>query len=149
MIGSPVFTDAGNREMLGGDMLMETKKTIPADTAAPAAARRFLRGYPGVQPCTSLAELAISELVSNVIRHSPAVAEIEVKVSADDSGTVHVGVSQIDGTAPLSLGMARTWPAATQLNGRGLRIVDSITRGWGITAGVTIVVWFDIACRPH
>ncbi len=125
---------------------MEPKKTIPADTAAPAAARRFLRGHLGLRPCTSSAELAVSELVSNVVRHAPDVPAIEVMVRMDDSGIVRVEVSQTDGAAHLSLDMASTWPAATQLGGRGLRIVDSIAREWGVMAGSTTVVWCEIAC---
>ena len=82
-----------------------------------------------VQAAVGDAVLVVSELLSNAIRHARPLPGASVQVAwAVDDGAVEVAVS--DGGAP-----TRPYPAhasVSALGGRGLDIVDYLSRTWGV-----------------
>jgi anti-sigma regulatory factor (Ser/Thr protein kinase) len=92
-----------------------------------------------VQAAVGDAVLVVSELLSNAIRHARPLPGTGVQVAwAVDNGAVEVAVS--DGGAP-----TRPYPAhasVSALGGRGLDIVDYLSRTWGVrTDPDGLTVW--------
>jgi anti-sigma regulatory factor (Ser/Thr protein kinase) len=89
------------------------------------------------------AALVVSELLSNAIRHARPLPGANVQVAwAVDDGSVEVAVS--DGGGP-----TRPYPAhasVSALGGRGLDIVEYLSRTWGIRADPAgLTVWAILA----
>lgn len=91
------------------------------------------------------AMLVLSELVSNAIKHASPLPGGEIRVRwSIDADLLHVEITD---------GGAATRPnaviaAMTALGGRGLDIVRTISRRWGVTeAADSVTVWADVA-RP-
>ena len=84
-------------------------------------------------------ELLTAELSANAIHH--ARTPFTVGITHDDEGMLTVEVHDHDSTLPV---MAPYDPAA--LGGRGLLLVDALSREWGVTSvpddGKT--VWFRL-----
>ena len=116
---------------------------LPATQESPGAARRFLRAELGTMHADSVgatAELLISELVSNVVRHvgSP----MTVRVSRAGS-VVRVEVDDESQDVPVF-----TRPEGESQHGRGLLLVDALATDWGSFARDTgKTVWFTLS-RP-
>lgn len=85
------------------------------------------------------AALATSEIVTNVIRHSPSTSHLEVTVACGAGGTVRIGVVQE------ADGFERPAPVTDAPHGRGLLIVDAVTDLWAVEAGVRTTVWFEVS----
>jgi len=103
--------------------------------AARALVRETLDGHDA--ELIDAAELMTSELVSNCVRH--AQTDFEVRISAQD--VVRVEVRDSGEGTPRVLS-----PSARETTGRGLRIVEAMSRQWGVIdqpAGK--VVWFTIS----
>ena len=112
---------------------------LPATAEAPAAIRAFLRAaLASTAPdATPLVQLLTTELVSNVVRH--AESPMTVRLVPQDSA-VRVEVDDDSGAPPVLLD-----PGPYAENGRGLVLVESLSREWGWTArehGKT--VWFVV-----
>ena len=123
------------------DVTADVQVQLPLDPRAAAQARRFLRqAICEVHAASVLdsAELLVSELVTNGVRH--AAPPITLRVACDGSSGLQVSVS--DGGTDL--------PAPRQAQeeaegGRGMALVDYISDDWGIAPradGKT--VWFDV-----
>ncbi len=88
------------------------------------------------------ARLAVSELVTNAVRHGGLGSgdEIEVSLKAAD-GTVHVTVEQ-----PTSAARARKLEGAERgsMGGFGLFLVDQLADRWGVDPGPPGRVWLEI-----
>lgn len=112
---------------------------FPADPVGARAARRFARqALWDLGPVGEVAELLVSELATNVIRH--AATPFTVDVSAGDP--VRVVVS--DGVA-VDLRATPTPDDAT--SGRGLLILDALAHRWGVERTESgKEVWFEL--RP-
>jgi anti-sigma regulatory factor (Ser/Thr protein kinase) len=83
------------------------------------------------------AELMISELASNCVRH--AQTEFEVRICAKDE--VRIEVRDRGEGSPRVLS-----PGVREPSGRGLRIVEAMSRRWGVIPEATgKVVWFTIS----
>ncbi len=113
---------------------------LPVDATAPGRARRALARFLGDDDRLPSAQLAASELVTNVVRHGEASARgaFELRISARDE-RLRVGVR---GPGPRFVPVVEH---PNQSGGWGLGIVAAITRDWGIDdepGGV--VVWFDL-----
>ena len=118
---------------------MSTTESFPFEPRSVPAARRFVRaqltGYPA--ETVEAAELMLSELATNSIRHAHSGFEVsvragkEIRVDVTDSGT----------------GQPRLLtPRATDASGRGLRIVEGLSKRWGISEhSGSKTVWFTLA----
>jgi anti-sigma regulatory factor (Ser/Thr protein kinase) len=88
-----------------------------------------LRAHGIREPAVGDATLVLSELLSNAIRHARPLPDEQVQVTwtlAD--GTLEVAVT--DGGAPTHPRPTR--PCLSSLGGRGLSIVDHLSRSWGV-----------------
>src|SRR3954464_4311131 len=110
-------------------MARELTVELEAAPASPARARRALRaalrehGIGG--DAYDFAVLAVSELVTNAICHGRGPIELRAEVPDD---RVRVAVS--DRGAPLGGDVNYPDPWAT--TGRGLAIVEAVSRDWGV-----------------
>jgi hypothetical protein len=96
-----------------------------------------VRGW-GFGDLADSAELLVSEVVTNVVLH--ARTEGEAVIEALPSG-VRIAVSDGDPTPPQ---LRRPTPSVP--DGRGLEIVASVARRWGVdhTSQGAKVVWFEL-----
>jgi anti-sigma regulatory factor (Ser/Thr protein kinase) len=95
----------------------------------------------GLAALVSDAELCVSELTANAIRHARTPFEIAVEVD-HEGGTVRVAVTD-DNFRPVQ---ARLDPQPTSLTGHGLRIVAAVASSWGVIDhdGDGKTVWFTL-----
>ena len=119
--------------------MTSTTQTFACRPAAVTAARRLVRSTLDGRDAelVEAAELLISELASNCVRH--ARTEFEVRICASDE--VRIEVRDLGGGEPRVLS-----PSPQEPSGRGLRIVEAMSRRWGVrpeAAGK--VVWFTLA----
>jgi len=117
---------------------------LPCDTRSVRASRRALelvlraRGWPDAD--IQWAQLAVTELVANAVVH--ARSDLTVRIHVD--GRVLLEVSDREPhshVAPLEV-------EPDALGGRGLQLVERVSRRWGVargTAGKT--VWCEV--EPH
>lgn len=119
------------------------QRTFAATPAHVGQAREFLATLLDGHPAADEAVLCLSELVTNAVLHS---------ASARPGGTFHVHVSLRAGMLRVEVedggGPWRTATTGDVLGGRGLIIVDSLARNWGITeyGPGRRAVWFEIRC---
>ena len=121
---------------------------LRATRTAPTKARRALSQLPLPLPLAFDAQLLLSELVSNSVRHAGLDRDDWIRVTADRSGDrlrVHVR----DGSGPRRgspvSGSIRPAPGAE--SGWGLYLVDRLASRWGTTAGG---YWFELrGDQPH
>jgi anti-sigma regulatory factor (Ser/Thr protein kinase) len=119
---------------------MRDTRTFPHEPQSVPAARRFaINALRGASAETLEAvELMVSELATNCIRHTDSGFDLtitrdgpEIRVEAHD----HAG-----GTPRMRS------PKPTDPSGRGLKIIDMLSAGWGVDAGAHSgkTVWFTI-----
>ena len=121
---------------------------LRATRPAPTKARRALSQLPLPLPLAFDAQLLLSELVSNSVRHAGLDRDDLIRVIADWSGDrlrVHVR----DGSGPRRgspvSGSIRPAPGAE--SGWGLYLVDRLASRWGTT---TSGYWFELrGDQPH
>jgi anti-sigma regulatory factor (Ser/Thr protein kinase) len=120
---------------------------LPAAPASAAIARRRLTDEllaAGIlEAAISDAALVISELLSNAVRHARPLHGSWLRVAwSVDGDSIEVSVS--DGGAP-----TRPHPAhasRSSLGGRGISIVEQLSRSWGVRADAEMLtVWAVIA----
>ena len=92
------------------------------------------------------ASLVTSELVTNALLHSATVLEL----SLDHTSTrLRVAVHDHGGGAPTLRATTTGADASAQLDGRGLQIIDALSRGWGVfptrPGGKTVWALLDAA----
>jgi anti-sigma regulatory factor (Ser/Thr protein kinase) len=96
--------------------------------ASVPAARRLVRDVLTGQVAAETVEDAqtvVSELVTNAVVHAGTAVEVEVRV--EDSGAVYLAVTDGASEHPL-----RARSGAERSTGRGLALVSSLTREWGV-----------------
>jgi anti-sigma regulatory factor (Ser/Thr protein kinase) len=122
---------------------------LPCRPEAPSAARKALASLNGDLHLISEArlrdaQLLISELVANAIRHAGGDA-VAMTVSATAT-TLRVEVAN---SGPPFDASALPEPSTERSGGWGLRIVDVLAHRWGVTPDRThLRVWFEID-RPQ
>jgi anti-sigma regulatory factor (Ser/Thr protein kinase) len=136
------------------DVHVDRSLRIPAEPVSVSAARRFMTELLTGLGCTCTlrddAELMLSELVTNAVRHQRD-GKIEItavlrgpalRVSVtDDSSEVPMPRS---GKAPSS---AEIGPSGESASGRGLLLIEQLATRWGwgpLENGK--VVWFEAVC---
>jgi anti-sigma regulatory factor (Ser/Thr protein kinase) len=123
---------------------VQTRPTVsvvlPATPSAPAAARRALVGA-GLDPDVDhTVSLLVSELVTNAISHARPLRGIGVQAFlARDYARVEV--------RDTGQGFEPAAPAFR--TGYGLRLVDKLSRSWGVENGYYTCVWFEVDRRSR
>jgi anti-sigma regulatory factor (Ser/Thr protein kinase) len=121
---------------------------LPTSSAqTPAQARSRIRAWLSAskqcaEDVINTAELLVSELVSNAIRHTRARS---VRIALARSGPrVRVGVEDPDGHL---VGPPPPVPSQNFLHGRGLWLIDQLASRWGSHPRADgKVVWFELEC---
>jgi anti-sigma regulatory factor (Ser/Thr protein kinase) len=113
------------------------------EALASSSARRFLRSLLerwGLLDLTDVAELCVSELVTNAVLHARTPIQLEVRSGA---GLLHVDVCD-SGGARIDL-PPPDQPAEGLESGRGLFIVQALSARTGVTNRRTgTCVWFEL-----
>lgn len=104
--------------------------------------RRIVRAYLtawGMAPLSEVAELGVTELLANVVKHVPD-SVCTMLLRRRDAG-VRVEVHDTDPTLP-RLRQAQDW----EEDGRGIALLDLLTDMWGAeeTGPGTKAVWFEL-----
>ncbi len=127
--------EASDRALLG-------RISVPSSLEAPRLARAAITQWmPASLPRTLLldAQLLVTELVANSVRHAGAAACTPIVVTAGTSdGAVWFDVG--DAGQPGSV--SRRPPEGT--GGMGLNIVHTAATRWGTSAGQGTHVWFEL-----
>ncbi|MFF2041291.1 SpoIIE family protein phosphatase [Kitasatospora sp. NPDC058170] len=114
--------------------------TLPAEPTAVSRARRLVRATLvewGVEQLTDIAELLVSELVTNSVRY--ASAPIGVRLTLGETLLVEI-------SDPLPDPPRERHAAEADEGGRGLELVRRLALRWGARAeGMGKVVWFEQA----
>ncbi len=89
--------------------------------------------------------LVISELLSNALRHAAPLPGSTIRVAwSIGAGSVRVSVSDGGGQTVPELGD----PTQAATGGRGLRIVEKLSRRWGVSTGEEgTTVWAEVPVR--
>lgn len=116
--------------------------TLPARTdSVPLARRLAVESLPGVSGVASeTVALVVSELVTNCVRH--AGTEFRLRVISNPN-QIQVEVTDTAGGQPRV-----KQPAPTDPHGRGLQIVETLARRWGVVPagdGTGKTVWCTVA----
>ena len=115
---------------------------LPPDPESSARCRHFIGsafGDWGLPEGLDDAQLLVSELCSNVIRHA-GTAMVVTACWAPDERMVRVNVH--DGSSRMPLATA---PSDLASSGRGLRIVGRVARRWGShRSAFGKTVWFEL-----
>jgi anti-sigma regulatory factor (Ser/Thr protein kinase) len=119
--------------------------TMPNDVSAPAAARNALRQLapPGAPDRVQQAQLLVSELVTNSVRHAVTSPADQVVLELDiDDRRIRAEVRDT------GRGMPRPQPEAVRsagLGGFGLYLVAQVATRWGVEPlEVGKRVWFEL-----
>jgi anti-sigma regulatory factor (Ser/Thr protein kinase) len=105
-----------------------------------------LRAYGVAEPAIRDATLVLSELMSNAVRHARPLPGTQMQVAWTLSdGTLELAVS--DGGGPTRPRTERP-PSVFSLGGRGLGIVNRLSRRWGVRSGeLGSTVWAVLTAR--
>lgn len=109
---------------------------LPADTTAPRLARTTVADQVGDDPRLQDLLLCVSEVVTNAVLHARSPGELRVRREGD-----RLVVEVTDGDPRLPARRQHDLQAPT---GRGLHLLDALTRSWGtspLEGGK--VVWFE------
>jgi anti-sigma regulatory factor (Ser/Thr protein kinase) len=115
--------------------------SVRCDRAAPSAVRAWLCELDGLNWVLGDVMLVASELVTNAVRQAGESGEgwIEVSVSQRDSGIL-IRVSD-----PGPAGDAERPVGDLEADeGLGLRLVEALTRRWGVLRGAPHTVWVEV-----
>lgn len=119
---------------------MRDTQTFPHEPESVPAARRFalamLRG--ASSDVLEAVELMVSELATNCIRHTDSGFDLTI---TRDGSDIRVEATDHAGGTPTMRS-----PKPTDPSGRGLKIIDMLSAGWGVDAQADSgkTVWFTI-----
>jgi anti-sigma regulatory factor (Ser/Thr protein kinase) len=136
----------GHDRQVAPDLPRRLDVRIPATRQAPVKARRALGKLALPLPHAFDAQVAISELVSNSVRHAGLGPDDLIRITADWSGTrlrVHVR-DRRRGTRPTGVAESIR-PAPGAESGWGLYLVDRVASRWGTSADG---YWFELQQEP-
>jgi anti-sigma regulatory factor (Ser/Thr protein kinase) len=123
---------------------VRSSRAFKADALSVAASRRYVRDVLHCHPPVHVdaVELMVSELATNSVKH----AHSGFKVSINDSGgEIRVEVRDTGRGQPVL-----RCPAPTEPSGRGLRIVEALSRAWGtLDSPQGKTVWFTLPSKAQ
>jgi anti-sigma regulatory factor (Ser/Thr protein kinase) len=127
---------------------MEVAEKLPLGYLAPRAARRAVDCLIDLAAdVRDMAQLVVSELVTNIVRHSGMAtgAPLEVRMILQDE-RLRIEVAQ-EGRSAFT--PATAMPATDAVAGRGLLVVDRVADRWGTRGNGGLKVWaeFDLPSR--
>jgi anti-sigma regulatory factor (Ser/Thr protein kinase) len=113
-------------------------RTFPPDPSTVAIARSFALDALGGRPVdTDVVASVVSELVANAVQHARTPYTVHLEV---DDPLLRIGVSDGSDVHPTRLS-----PPATQEHGRGLALIEGLSRTWGVTnQSRGKVVWLEM-----
>jgi anti-sigma regulatory factor (Ser/Thr protein kinase) len=121
---------------------MRSSRAFPADARSVGASRRYVKEVLSLQAQAHIdaAELMVSELATNSVKH----AHSGFTVSIDDSGgEIRVEVRDTGRGQPVLRS-----PTPIEPSGRGLRIVEALSRAWGtVDSARGKTVWFTLPSK--
>jgi anti-sigma regulatory factor (Ser/Thr protein kinase) len=119
-------------------MVGQVERSMEATLGAVPAARQMVDDVGGLS--SSLlddARLVVTELVANAVRHGEAAAQVGVSLRWADP-TLRIEVRSEGPFVP---------PPADRPgedSGRGLTLVQALSRRWGVHAGAGVMVWAEL-----
>ena len=121
---------------------MRSSRAFTAQALSVAASRRYVRDVLRGHPLANIdaIELMVSELATNSVKH----AHSDFRVSINDSGgEIRVEVRDTGREQPVLRS-----PTPMEPSGRGLRIVEALSRAWGtVDSPHGKTVWFTLASK--
>jgi DNA-binding NarL/FixJ family response regulator len=131
------------------EVLRSRRRMLEPEVASSAAARRFMEETLSRWACAEVLDvvnLLVSELVTNAVVHGGSEAEVSVVLTPS---ALRVEVADRNEFVP-SPNEAADWATS----GRGLALVEMLSRGWGVErVPGGKVIWFEVQRpdlgRPH
>lgn len=125
------------------DVPVDSVMQLPPGADAPALARQFVLDHRDHLPRDVVddAQLLVSELVTNAVRHGRTTITLRVR-----SAPPGIGVAVADDGDTFAESQP-TLPAADATDGRGLAIVAALSTAWGVDDTVPPpgkTVWFEL-----
>ncbi len=119
---------------------MDMSLRLPADPNAPAAARKTITDALGDVPARTLgvAQLIVSELVTNSVCHAPGTSLIGLHVAASAE---HIRIEVSDEGPGFDPEVVRSPNAPV---GWGLHIIDRVADRWGVVRGPPTHSWAEM-----
>ena len=122
---------------------------LSGDATAPGDARRFLRetltAWKVEEECRDVAELCVSELVTNAVIHTGTLTELTAQL---DEEFLTVLVRDGGGSGTVRRAPVEDADDPLDVSGRGLMLVDALTSAWAAEHGADgTTVWFELE-RP-
>lgn len=128
-------------QLVDGADLEEASWRLPARPASCGRARRLIRKQLsawGMEHVSDEAELLVSELVANVLRHT-CCDDLTLRISTVN-GLLRCEVEDCNEGIP-----RMRWPAPDDESGRGLYILDSLACCWGTDRTRSgKIMWFEL-----
>lgn len=113
--------------------------TFEVDDHAPSLVRGFIGDVLAAHPRRTDVLVAVSELVTNVVRHAPETGQASITLDVD-AGRLRIGVRQTG--RPF---VPPTRRDGNEPHGRGLLIVEALADRWGVdVSGEVVEVWFEL-----
>jgi hypothetical protein len=135
-----VVGSASSRTAIWGGSVHGHEIHLAATSAAPRAAREFLRQALGTQDLDGfgdLSELLTTELVANVVDHVGSAITVRVSTRA---GLLRVEVDDASSEPPAVQDQDPATP-----RGNGMLLVDGLATRWGVETGAGgKTVWFEL-----
>jgi anti-sigma regulatory factor (Ser/Thr protein kinase) len=114
---------------------------------APAAARAAVTAWLSPQVADQVlddAQLLVSELVTNSVRHARLAAGATVRVSVE----ICDGFMRLEVEDPGDVAIAAVAPDREHGGGFGLFLVEALAQRWGSNHGGSTCVWAELAIAP-
>jgi anti-sigma regulatory factor (Ser/Thr protein kinase) len=125
--------------------MMQAELELVPDTSAPSKARQLLFGVMADHRCSTsleLALLALSEVVTNAVRHGAKEGSDPINVVIERTeDLVRIQVIQPRPVPPLP--SIAHMPEGWATNGYGLAIVEAVADRWGVHVDPPSV-WFEV-----
>jgi anti-sigma regulatory factor (Ser/Thr protein kinase) len=136
---------ARHQQQTAPDAPRRLNASVRATRKAAWQARHALRQLALPRPLGDHAELLVSELVTNSVRHGGLSPDEVVRITADWSGTrLRVTVRAGRGALPPAVA-GSVPPAPGAESGWGLYLVNRLASRWGTAAGGS---WFELRDEP-